>query len=72
LENALLERRRDTELAREIDRAIAIDRLAGSLTAWAHLAQAGISPNAIRRLLELDDGAQRRRRAGVPVPETAA
>ncbi|QBE66088.1 hypothetical protein [Pseudoduganella lutea] len=62
-----LDRRRDTDMAREIDRAITIEHIEGTLKAWSHLVQLGISPNAIRRVLELDSSARRRRRAAVPV-----
>lgn len=67
-----LDRRRDTDLAREIDRAISIEHFEGSLKAWSHLVQLGLSPNAIRRVLALDIGAQRRRRAAVPQAEATA
>jgi hypothetical protein len=66
-----LDRRSDSDLAREIDRAITIEHLEGSLKAWSHLVQLGLSPNAIRRVLALDHGAQRRRRAAMPCAEAS-
>lgn len=67
-----LDRRHDAELAREIDRAIVIENYEGTLKAWDHLVQAGVSPNAIRRVLVLDSGARRRRRAAMPREELSA
>ncbi|MBB3221017.1 hypothetical protein [Pseudoduganella umbonata] len=64
-----LDRRLDNDLAREIDRAISIENMEGSLKAWSHLVQVGLSPNAIRRVLALDSGARRRRRAAIPFRE---
>jgi len=66
-----LDRRCDTDMAREIDRAISIEHLEGSLKAWSHLVQVGLSPNAIRRVLALDTPGQRRRRAAVPLEEAS-
>jgi hypothetical protein len=67
-----LDRRRDSDLAREIDRAIAIEHYEGTLKAWSHLVQLGVSPNANRRVLVLDSGARRRRRAAAPLEEASA
>jgi hypothetical protein len=67
-----LDRRCDTDMAREIDRAISIEHLEGSLKAWSHLVQVGLSPNAIRRVLALDSPGQRRRRTAVPLWEAEA
>lgn len=67
-----LDRRSNTDMAREIDRAISIEHQEGTLKAWSHLIQIGISPNAIRRILELDSGARRRRRAAIPLEEAEA
>lgn len=67
-----LDRRCDTDMAREIDRAISIEHLEGSLKAWSHLVQVGLSPNAIRRVLALDSPGQRRRRTAVPQWEAEA
>ena len=62
-----LDRRQDSALAREIDRAIFIDHFEGALKAWSHLVQLGVSPNTIRRVLALAPDAQRRRRSAVPL-----
>jgi hypothetical protein len=65
-----LDRRHDSDLAREIDRAISIEHVEGTLKAWSHLVQLGLSPNAIRRVLALDSAARRRRRAAMPHLDT--
>lgn len=65
-----LDRRHDNDLAREIDRAITIEHVEGTLRAWSHLVQLGLSPNAICRVLALDAAARRRRRAAVPRADT--
>jgi hypothetical protein len=57
---ALGDRRTNLKLAQEIDRAIVLERTDGAVKAWAALAQLGMSPNAIRRLLGMDGVARRR------------
>lgn len=59
-----LDRRRNFELARSIDRAILLDASDGAVHAWATLHQLGVHKNCIPRLLGLKG--QRRRRSSVP------
>lgn len=56
------ERRMDVLTAGEIDRAIEIDRMEGAIKAWLYLAQRGVSPDTIRRILSLDGAAVAARR----------
>lgn len=60
------ERRMDVLTAGEIDRAIEIDRMEGAIKAWLYLAQRGVSPDTIRRILSLDGAALAARRAHAP------
>ncbi|AXA91108.1 hypothetical protein [Massilia sp. YMA4] len=52
----------DVLTAGEIDRAIEIDRMEGAIKAWLYLAQRGVSPDTIRRILSLDGTAVAARR----------
>ncbi len=61
------DRRFDHQLAQDINEAIFIDHAGSTLAAWDKLIDIGLSPNAIRRVLLIDDNARRRRRAGVPL-----
>lgn len=60
------ERRMDVLTAGEIDRAIEIDRIEGAIKAWLYLAQRGVSPDTIRRILSLDGAAVGARRSYAP------
>lgn len=60
----LQDRRSDSALAREIDRAILTERTDGAVKTWAILVQLGVSPNAIKRILGMD-GLTRRRPVGL-------
>jgi hypothetical protein len=56
----------DVLTAGDIDRAIEIDRIEGAIKAWLYLAQRGVSPDTIRRILSLDGAAVAARRSYVP------
>ncbi|WUR15656.1 hypothetical protein E7V67_011300 [[Empedobacter] haloabium] len=60
------ERRMDVLTAGEIDRAIEIDRIEGAIKAWLYLAQRGVSPDTIRRILSLDGATVGARRSYAP------
>lgn len=59
-----LDRRRNTELARAIDKAILLDASVGAVHAWAALGQLGVGRGCIPRLLGLQG--KRRRRSVIP------